>query len=127
DCHSFFDVPLAESVAHRLEQYNLAWYEEPVAPERIEETLEIRRSIRQRMAAGELLFGTKGFAELCRRKAVDVIMPDVKTYDGRLEITRIDAMAHLDGVSVAPHNPSGPVSTAANVQVCAGMGELPNT
>ena len=36
-------------------------------------------------------------------------------------MTRIAAMARDDGVSVAPHNPSGPVSTAASVQVCAGM------
>jgi hypothetical protein len=32
DCHSFFDVPLAERVARRLEPQKLAWYEEPVAP-----------------------------------------------------------------------------------------------
>jgi len=121
DCHSFFDVPLAQSVAKRLEQYNLAWYEEPVAPERIEETLEIRRSIRQPMAGGEVLFGTKGFAPLCRRQAVHVIMPDVKHCGGLLEMTRIAAMAQADGVSVAPHNPSGPISTAASVQICAGM------
>lgn len=121
DCHSFFDVPLAQSVARRLEQYNLAWYEEPVAPERTEDTLEIRRSIRQPMAGGELLFGTKGFAPLCRNRAVHVIMPDVKHCGGLLEITRIAAMAQTDEVSVAPHNPSGPVSTAANLQICAGM------
>jgi len=30
-------------------------------------------------------------------------------------------MAAEEGVMVAPHNPSGPVSTAASVQVCAGM------
>ena len=121
DCHSFFDVPLAQSVAERLERYNLAWYEEPVAPERIEETLQIRRSIRQPMAAGELLFGVKGFEPLCRSHAVNVIMPDVKHCGGLLEMTRIAAMAHADGVAVAPHNPSGPVSTAANVQIGAGM------
>jgi galactonate dehydratase len=121
DCHSFFDVPLAQSVARRLEQYNLAWYEEPVAPERTEETVAIRRSIRQPMAGGEILFGTKGFAPLCRRHAADVIMPDVKHCGGLLEMTRIAAMARTDGVAVAPHNPSGPVSTAASVQVCAGM------
>lgn len=121
DCHSFFDVPLAQSVARRLEQYNLAWYEEPVAPERTEETVEIRRSIKQPMSGGELLFGTKGFAPLTRRQAVNVIMPDVKHCGGLLEMTRIAAMAKDDGVAVAPHNPSGPVSTAANVQVCAGM------
>jgi len=44
--------------------------------------------------------------------------------DGRspFEIeTRIAAMAAEQGVMVAPHNPSGPVSTAASGQVCAGM------
>ena len=121
DCHSFFDVPLAQSVARRLEPFNLAWYEEPVAPEQIEETLEIRNSIRQPMAAGELLFGTKGFAPLCERQAVNVIMPDVKHCGGLLEMTRISSLARAHGIAVAPHNPSGPVSTAANVQIGAGI------
>jgi len=119
DCHSFFDVPLAERVARRLEPQNLSWYEEPVAPERTEETLEIRKRIKQPMAGGEILFGVAGFAPLCRTRAVHVIMPDVKHCGGLLELTRIAAMAEADGVEVAPHNPSGPVSTAATVQVCA--------
>ncbi len=121
DCHSFFDVALARSVASRLEFYRLAWYEEPVAPERTEETLQIRRSIRQQMAGGEILFGINGFAPLTRTKAVDVIMPDVKHCGGLLELTHIAAAADADGVTVAPHNPSGPVSTAASVQVCANI------
>jgi galactonate dehydratase len=119
DCHSFFDVPLAERVARRLEPQKLAWYEEPVAPERVDETVEIRRRIQQPMAGGEILFGLAGFAPLCRRRAVHVIMPDVKHCGGLLELTRIAAMAEAEGVEVAPHNPSGPVSTAASVQVCA--------
>ena len=119
DCHSFFDVPLAERVARRLEPQNLGWYEEPVPPERVAETLEIRKRIKQPMAGGEILFGVAGFAPLCRTRAVNVIMPDVKHCGGLLELTRIAAMAEADGVEVAPHNPSGPVSTAATVQVCA--------
>ena len=119
DCHSFFDVPLAERVARRLESLKLSWYEEPVPPERVEETLDIRRRIPQPMAGGEILFGVAGFAPLCRARAVDVIMPDVKHCGGLLELTRIAAMAEADAVAVAPHNPSGPVSTAASVQVCA--------
>jgi galactonate dehydratase len=123
DCHSFFDVSLAVRVAERLAPYRLAWYEEPVAPERTEETHEIRRRIDQPMAGGEVLFGTRGFAPLCRNKTVDVIMPDVKHCGGLLELTRIAAVAEGEGVDVAPHNPSGPISTAASVQVCA---VLPN-
>jgi galactonate dehydratase len=119
DCHSFFDVPLAERVARRLEPQNLAWYEEPVPPGRVDETLEIRRRIQQPMAGGEMLFGIAGFAPLSRTRAVHVIMPDVKHCGGLLELTKIAAMAEADGVQVAPHNPSGPVSTAASIQVCA--------
>ena len=119
DCHSFFDVALAERVARILEPQQLAWYEEPVAPTRVEDTIEIRRRIRQPMAGGETLFGMAGFAPLTRGRAVNVIMPDVKHCGGLLELTHIAAMADTDGVSVAPHNPSGPVSTAASIQVCA--------
>ena len=119
DCHSFFDVALAERVAKRLEPLRLAWYEEPIAPERIEETREIRRRIRQDMAAGEILFGVQGFAPLSRNRTVNVIMPDVKHCGGLLELSRIAAAAEQDGVLVAPHNPSGPVSTAASAQVCS--------
>lgn len=119
DAHSLFDVPLSIDVAHRLEPYRLSWYEEPVAPERVDETVTIRRGIKQDMAGGETLFQVKGFAGLCRQKAVEVIMPDVKHCGGVLELTHIAGMAAADGVTVAPHNPSGPVSTAASIQVCA--------
>jgi galactonate dehydratase len=119
DCHSFFDETSAARVARRLEPLELAWYEEPVAPEKVAETVEIRRRIKQPMAGGELLFGVAGFADLIRRDAVHVIMPDVKHCGGLYELVRIAAAAELQGISAAPHNPSGPISTAASVQVCA--------
>lgn len=121
DCHSFFDVERAVRVARRLEGVGLRWYEEPVAPEKVAETVAIRERIRQPMAGGEMLFGVEGFAPLCRAKAVAVIMPDVKHCGGLLALTQIAAMAAADGVSVAPHNPSGPVSTAASLQAAASV------
>jgi len=121
DCHSFFDVEQSVAVAGRLEPYNLTWYEEPVPPERVDDTVTIRHRIKQQMAGGEVLFGLSGFAPLIGRRAVDTIMPDVKHCGGLLQMTRIAAVAADAGVMVAPHNPSGPISTAASVQVCAGM------
>ena len=121
DCHSFFDVPSSIAVARRLEPQKLAWYEEPVPPERTADTLAIKRAIAQPMAGGEVLFGVKGFRDLVEREAVDVIMPDVKHCGGLLEFTRIAAVAASHGVAVSPHNPSGPVATAASLQVCAGL------
>jgi galactonate dehydratase len=118
DCHSFFDVAMAERVAKRLEPQRLRWYEEPVPPERTDETLAIRRRISQPMAGGEVLFGIAGFAPLIKTRAVDVIMPDVKHCGGLLELVRIAAVADSNGVAVAPHNPSGPVSTLASLHAC---------
>lgn len=121
DCHSFFDVELAVDVARRLEPQRLAWYEEPVAPTDVAATKAIERAIEQRLAGGEFLFGIEGFGPLCREQAVDVIMPDVKHCGGLLEARKIAAVAELDGVAVSPHNPSGPVATAASAQLCAGL------
>jgi galactonate dehydratase len=121
DCHSFFDVVLAQEVARKLEPLNLTWYEEPVAPERTAETLRIHQSIRQPMAGGEVLFGIEGFLPLCQQRAVDVIMPDVKHCGGVTELTKIAQLAAQYNIAVAPHNPSGPVSTAHSAHVCAGL------
>lgn len=121
DCHSFFDFELAVDVARRLQPQRLAWYEEPVAPTDVAATKAIASGIEQRMAGGEFLFGIEGFGPLCREQAVDVIMPDVKHCGGLLEGRKIAAVAELDGIAVSPHNPSGPVATAASAQLCAGL------
>ena len=121
DAHSRFDVALSIEVARRLEPHNLSWYEEPIPPQRVDETKTIHDAIEQRMAGGEFLFGMAGFAPLCEQRAVDVVMPDVKHCGGLTEARRIAAIADLHGVAVSPHNPSGPVATAASVQLCAAM------
>jgi galactonate dehydratase len=76
------------------------------------------------MSGGELLFGVSGFLPLIQRHAVDVIMPDVKHCGGLLELTHIAAAAAGAGIDVAPHNPSGPVSTAASVHVAASASNV---
>ena len=121
DAHSRFDVALSIEVARRLEPHNLSWYEEPIPPQRVDETKTIHDAIEQRMAGGEFLFGMAGFAPLCEQRAVDVVMPDVKHCGGLTEARRIAAIADLHDVAVSPHNPSGPVATAASVQLCAAM------
>jgi galactonate dehydratase len=73
------------------------------------------------MAGGETLYGVNGFLPLCRERAVDVIMPDVKHCGGVRELMAIAKMAKRFGVRVAPHNPSGPVATAFSLAACGAM------
>ena len=121
DAHSFFDVELSISVAQQLLPANLSWYEEPIAPTQTTNTRRIHESISQTLAGGEFLFGVEGFAPLCEENAVDIIMPDIKHCGGLLEAFRIAAVAEANGVKVSPHNPSGPISTAASVALCAAL------
>ena len=102
DVHSHFDVALAVAVARRLEPQQLSWYEEPVPPTDLVSTKAIKDGISQSMAGGEFLFGVEGFASLCRERAVDIIMPDVKHCGGLTELRKIATVAELHGVMVSP-------------------------
>ena len=124
DCHGKFNRELGIQVARQLEPMRLGWYEEPVVPEATEDTLAIGRAVPQRLAGGEILFGREGFEPLCRARAVDVIMPDVKHCGGIHEAREIAAQAQAHGIEVSPHNPSGPVSMAASAQLAATLGNF---
>lgn len=122
DCHSHFDRELSIEVAKRLEPLNLFWYEEPVDPVQVEDTEAIKKAIKQPLSGGEVLFGMEAFAPLLKNRALAVIMPDVKHCGGVLEARHIAALAQVEGnTAVSPHNPSGPVATAASVQICSGI------
>ncbi|KAA0992299.1 mandelate racemase/muconate lactonizing enzyme family protein [Dyadobacter aurulentus] len=121
DVHSHLNRDLAISTAKRLESASLYWYEEAIDPEKnVEDTKAITDAISQGSAGGESIFGRQGFARIISTRALDIIMPDVKHCGGIQELRFISALAEsADNMTVAPHNPSGPVSTAASVQVCA--------
>ena len=51
------------------------------------------------------------------------MMPDVKYAGGLREMLRIAEYLAERGVDVSPHNPTGPVSHAASLHVCAALRE----
>ncbi|MER3486455.1 MAG: hypothetical protein C4345_11295 [Chloroflexota bacterium] len=58
---------------------------------------------------------------LIENQLVDVIQPDVCHCGGIKELLKIAAMAETYNIVVAPHNPNGPVATAASVHAAACM------
>ncbi len=75
------------------------------------------------IATGETIRTLAGFHALMNARATDYILPDVKHVGGILPLKKIAAMAEAANVQVAPHNPSGPVATAASTQC---MATVPN-
>ena len=78
----------------------------------------LRKKTKLTLAGGELFWGTSEFRRIVDKGWVDVIMPDVKHVGGFgpfLEVCRI-AQARAE---VSPHNPAGPISTAASLHAAA--------
>jgi galactonate dehydratase len=103
--------------ARALEPYGLYWFEEPCWPESIDGLAEIQRAVATPIATGERLVSQHAFRELLKKRAVSIIQPDITHCGGLSEARRIAAMAEAYRVALAPHNPQGPVSTAASLEL----------
>ena len=73
------------------------------------------------LATGERLFSKWEFRELIDEQIVDIVQPDICHAGGILELKKIAAMAEAYYIKVAPHNPNGPVATAASLHLSAAI------
>ena len=103
-----------------IEEFNVAFFEEPVPPENLESLAMVRNAgLNTELATGERLYFRWGYKDLLHRRLVDVIQPDICHAGGISELRRIAAAAEMEHILMAPHNPNGPVACAASVQLCA--------
>ncbi len=121
DGHSHFTVESSLELARRVEPARLFWLEETVSSTRPEELARVTAALPVPTAGGEALHGVRAFYRYIKAGAVKIVMPDVKYCGGLLEGKKIAAIAEGAGLTVSPHNPSGPVATAASVQLCATL------
>ena len=119
DCHSRMEVSEAVIVGQELADFDLFWYEEPVSYTDPEGLAAVAARVPQPIASAESIYGIEGFRPFTAERCVDVIMPDVKHCGGILELNEIAAAARMKQVLVAPHNPAGPLSTAATAQAAS--------
>jgi galactonate dehydratase len=102
--------------AKALEPYGLYFFEEPCWPETIDDIALVQRAVSTPIATGERLISQHAFRELLEKRACSVLQPDITHCGGLSEVRRIAAMAEAYRVALAPHNPQGPVSTAASLE-----------
>jgi galactonate dehydratase len=116
DFHERFAPADFFAILPELERLRLDWIEEPFAVGPAYD--ELRSRTRLRISAGELFWGRQRFQEITERRWCDVIMPDVKHVGGfgpLLDVLKMGA----GRVEMSPHNPSGPISTAASLHAAA--------
>ncbi|GAA2325581.1 mandelate racemase/muconate lactonizing enzyme family protein [Streptomyces cuspidosporus] len=93
--------------------------EEPVRPEHIPAWSRIRSEIAVPLATGECLYSPHEFLALLSAGGADIVQPDVCVVGGLTQMVKIATIAEAHYVPVAPHNPLGPLATAANVHFAA--------
>ena len=104
-----------------LDELDLRWYEEPVAPEDLEGYCELRAKLRTPIAGGENEHTLYGFRDLLGRHAVDIVQPDLGSCGGITAARHIMALAQAHGIEVNPHVWGSAVAQAASLQVIAAL------
>ena len=73
------------------------------------------------LATGERIFTKWGFREILEKRAAMILQPDVCYAGGITELRLIAGMAEAYYSPLAPHNPQGPCSLAASLQIAASI------
>lgn len=93
--------------------------EEPLRPEHIPAWAGLRERVAVPLATGESLYSPQEFLALVTAAGADIVQPDICVVGGLTQMVKIAAIADAHYVPVAPHNPLGPLATAANVHFAA--------
>jgi galactonate dehydratase len=116
DCHARPSPAMGLQFAKALEQYGLYFLEEPCWPESVDGLAAINAAVSTPIATGERVTNLAAFRDLFAARACEVCQLDITHSGGLSEARRVAALAEAHRISLAPHNPQGPVSTAASLE-----------
>lgn len=121
--HGAVQPPTAMVMMKALEPYGPWFYEEVVQALNVDVMAELAKKTSVPLATGERIFTKWGFREILEKKAAMILQPDICYAGGITELKVIAGMAEAYYLPIAPHNPQGPCSLAASLQIA---GSVPN-
>jgi D-galactarolactone cycloisomerase len=125
DANHAYNAGEAIQFARAVEPYNIYWFEEPVPPEDIDGYVEVKQKTKVLISGGECEQTRFGFRDLIKRRAVDILQPDLCAVGGFTEMMRIVAMASAGNIPVYPHVWGTNVGLAAALQLFAALPHTP--
>ncbi|MBI3469453.1 MAG: galactonate dehydratase [Planctomycetes bacterium] len=114
-----FEPVRALELSEVVRPYRPMFFEEPIRPENVQALARLHQKMAVPLATGEELYTKYDFHDVLSAGAADILQPDLCIVGGLLEAKKIAAMAEASYVTVAPHNPLGPVATAVCVHFAA--------
>lgn len=121
DFHGAISPQNAKLLIKAVEPYQPMFIEEPVQCQNVDAMVEIARGTHLPIATGERIFTKWGFREILEKGAATILQPDLCHAGGIFEARIIAGMAEAYYAAIAPHNPLGPISLAAGLQLAASI------
>jgi L-alanine-DL-glutamate epimerase-like enolase superfamily enzyme len=110
------------AICNDLEQYDIAWLEEPLYPaDDYDVMAQIRRAVRVPIAAGENLGNYNDVRWLADAKAVDIIQPSVAKLGGITAMVKAMSYSEDRGIRAVPHSPFLGPALMATIHLIAAM------
>lgn len=107
--------------AQMLADYDVGWFEEPLAPDDLEGYKRLCEHAPLPIAAGEVLTRRQSFRRWIEQRAVDIIQPDTTKCGGLTEAIRIAWTASDHNVQFISHGWNTAVGLAADLHLAAAL------
>ncbi len=107
--------------AQMLANYQVAWFEEPLKPDAIEDYAALRRAAPLPISSCEVLTRRQSFLPWLQEGAVDIVQPDVTKVGGLSESRRIGWLAQAYGIRLIPHGWNTAVGLTADLHLAAAL------
>lgn len=111
----------AMRTADMLADYGVAWFEEPLRPDALDDYVSLRQAAPLPISGGEVLTRRQAFQPWLHAGAFDIVQPDVTKVGGISEERRIAWMAQENGVRFIPHGWNTAVGLAADLQLASAF------
>jgi D-arabinonate dehydratase len=93
----------AIQLAKRIEELDVFWFEEPVAPDDYEGHARLAQQTSIPIASGENEYTRYGFRDLIARGSVAILNADAQILGGITEFMKVAALAQAHDLDIAPH------------------------
>jgi D-galactarolactone cycloisomerase len=104
-----------------LAEYRVAWFEEPLSPDGLDDFVRLRNVSKVPISGGEVLTRRQSFLPWLKAGALDIVQPDVTKVGGITESRRIAWMADDYGARMIPHGWNTAVGFAADLQLASAF------
>ncbi len=93
----------AIQIAKRIEEFDIFWFEEPVAPDDYEGHRKVAQATYIPVATGENEYTRYGFRDLIEHQSAAILNADAKILGGVTEFMKVAALAQAHDLDIAPH------------------------